>query len=493
MKNKIALKLTSYFAIALIVFAFIISGIFVMLFRANTVELNKIELEQRAVKISETLSSFINGNTSNGQGQGGMPGMGGMGGMSGMGGYGAYIRFLNDIAMSDVWIVDEKLNIITKAQGLRSEYTFSKLPVDAEKIVKGVFEGKTSFSESFSTLLDTPTLTVGTPLKSGDGKIIGVVLLHSPINGVNLAISNGIMILVLSIGLSLIVVILLSIGFSITFTKPLNKMNHIALKLAEGDYTAKTDIIQNDEIGELASNMDILSSRLDFSSKQSEKLEQLRRDFVANISHELRTPITVIRGSLEALCDGVITEPSKVNEYHRQMLGESKGLQRLVGDLLDLSRLQNMDFNIEMSDVNLCEVVQDVIRSAKNIADLKDIELIVENSTHNCCIKGDYGRLRQMFMTILDNAIKFSPIKGHIYITLSQKDNLCISVRDEGIGIKKEDLPYIFERFYKTKSIENTNGTGLGLAIAKEIALRHHAEIKALINKDKGSEFTIRF
>lgn len=493
MKNKIALKLTSYFAIALIVFAVIISGIFVMLFRANTVELNKIELEKRAVKISETLSSFINGNTANGQGQGGMPGMGGMGGMSGMGGYGAYIRFLNDIAMSDVWIVDEKLNIITKAQGLHSEYTFSELPVDAEKIVKEVFEGKTSFSESFSTLLDTPTLTVGTPLKSEDRKIIGVVLLHSPINGVNLAISNGIMILVLSIGLSLIVVILLSIGFSITFTKPLNKMNNIALKLAEGDYTAKTDIMQNDEIGELASNLDILSSRLDFSSKQSEKLEQLRRDFVANISHELRTPITVIRGSLEALCDGVITEPSQVNEYHRQMLSESKGLQRLVGDLLDLSRLQNMDFNIEMSDVNLCDVVRDVIRSAKNIADLKDIELIVENSTNNCSIKGDYGRLRQMFMTILDNAIKFSPVKGHIYITLSQKDNLYVSVRDEGIGIKKEDLPYIFDRFYKTKSIENTNGTGLGLAIAKEIALRHHAEIKALINKDKGSEFIIRF
>jgi signal transduction histidine kinase len=98
-----------------------------------------------------------------------------------------------------------------------------------------------------------------------------------------------------------------------------------------------------------------------------------------------------------------------------------------------------------------------------------------------------------MFMTILDNAIKFSPAKGHIYITLSQKDNLCVSVRDEGMGIKKEDLPYIFDRFYKTKSTENTNGTGLGLAIAKEIALRHHAEIKALINKDKGSEFIIRF
>ena len=484
MRNRIALKLTSYFAIALIVFAVIISGIFVMLFRANTIELHKIELEQRAVKISETLSSFMNGNAANFQGQGGM---------SGMGGYGAYIRFLNDIAMSDVWIVDENLNIITKAQGLHSEYTFSKLPIDAEKIVKGVFEGKTSFSKSFSTLLNTPTLTVGTPLKSSDGEIIGVVLLHAPVNGINLAISKGIMILVLSIGLSLMVVILLSMGLSITFTKPLNRMNNIALKLADGDYTEKTDITQNDEIGELASSLDILSSRLDLSSKQSEKLEQLRRDFVANISHELRTPITVIRGSLEALCDGVVIEPSQVNEYHKQMLEESKSLQRLVGDLLDLSRLQNMDFNIEMANVNLCDVVSDVIRSAKNIADSKNIELIVENKATNCTVIGDYGRLRQMFMIIFDNAIKFSPIKGHIYITLSQKDSLYVSIKDEGIGISKEDLPYIFDRFYKTKSIENTSGTGLGLAIAKQIVLRHHAEISAIINQDKGSEFIIKF
>ena len=487
MKNKIALKLTSYFAMALIVFAVIISGIFVMLFRANTVELHKIQLEQRAVKISQTLSSFMNGNTAN------VPGQGGMSGMGGMGGYGAYIRFLNDIAMSDVWIVDEELNIVTKAQGLHSEYTFSKLPVDAEKIVKGVFEGKTSFSKSFSTLLDTPTLTVGTPLKSRDGKIIGVVLLHSPVNGINLAISKGIMILVLSIGLSLIAVSLLSIGFSITFTKPLNKINNIAIKLAEGDYTAKTDIMQNDEIGELAGNLDILSSRLDFSAKQSEKLEQLRRDFVANISHELRTPITVIRGSLEALCDGVVTEPSQVNEYHKQMLDESRGLQRLVGDLLDLSCLQNMDFNIEMAEVNLCDVVGDVIRSAKNIADSKKIKLIVENSANNCSVIGDYGRLRQMFMTILDNAIKFSPTEGTVYITLSRKESLYVSIRDEGIGIKKEDLPHIFERFYKTKSIENISGTGLGLAIAKQIAFRHNAELSAIINKEKGSEFVIKF
>ncbi|MPN49112.1 Signal transduction histidine-protein kinase BaeS [bioreactor metagenome] len=131
---------------------------------------------------------------------------------------------------------------------------------------------------------------------------------------------------------------MLSIAFSFGFTKPLNRMKQTALLLAKGDYTAKTDIHQKDEIGELALNLDVLSDRLDAETRESEKLHQLRRDFVANISHELRTPVTVLRGSLEALCEEVVSDPEQVKNYHRQMLKESIYLQRLVNDLLDLSR-----------------------------------------------------------------------------------------------------------------------------------------------------------
>ena len=120
MKNKIVVKLATYFAAALIVFAVIISGIFLLLFRSSTIELHKSELEQRAVKISETLSAYLSGNSSGGPGQ--------------AGGYGAYIKYLSDIAMSDVWVVDEDLNILTKMQGTHAEYTFSELPENAGDI-----------------------------------------------------------------------------------------------------------------------------------------------------------------------------------------------------------------------------------------------------------------------------------------------------------------------------------------------------------------------
>jgi signal transduction histidine kinase len=477
MRNKIAFKLSVYFAIALLSFAVVISGMFVLLFRNNTIELHKADLEQRAVKISETLATIMGGTVVKGQ----------------RSGYGAYIKFLNDIAMADVWIVDEDLNIITNGLGLHSEYEFTELPANAESIVNEVFTGKTAFSESFSTLLDTPTLTVGTPIKSSDGKIIGVVLIHSPVNGINSAVSKGMVVLVLSMGVSLILAILIAIGFSLVFTKPLKKMNDMAMKLADNDYSARTDIKQTDEIGTLAHNLDILAKRLLLSSEESVRLEQMRRDFVANVSHELRTPITVIRGSLEALNDGVVTEESKVKEYYGQMLNESKGLQRLVTDLLDLSRLQNMDFHIETAQVYICDAVSDVIRSAKSIGEPKNIEFIIEKTTENCTVTGDYDRLRQMLMTILDNAVKFSPQNGKITIKLSYNNGLNISIKDQGAGIEEEDLPYIFDRFYKTKSIENTNGTGLGLAIANQIAIRHDAQIQVLSTKGEGSEFIIKF
>lgn len=474
MKNKIAFKLTIYFAAALLLFSFIIGSVFMTLFKNHTIELHKTELQKRAVTISETLSEFASDS-------------GMMGGRQG--GYGAYLRFLDDIAMSDVWIVDENLELITVGQMAHQQYNYSDLPSDAESVVKEVFQGETTFSEGFSDILNTPTLTVGTPIKSG-GKVIGALLLHSPVDGINEAVKNGFGILAISISAALLLSVLLSALLAVAFTKPLKNMKVSALRLANGDYTVKTCVHQKDEIGELAETIDILSEQLDQASRESERLLQLRRDFVANISHELRTPVTVIRGSLEALCEGVVTEPEQVKNYHCQMLNESIFLQRLVNDLLDLSRLQNTDFKIEMQELNLCDVINDAVRSVHNLAQSKNIKIELEQDTPVCAIKGDFGRLRQMFLIILDNAIKFSPENSAVTVSLKNK---IISIKDNGIGIANEDLPYIFDRFYKVKSEENKNGTGLGLAIAKQIADRHNIKVFVNSTQCKGTEFRFQF
>jgi signal transduction histidine kinase len=252
-------------------------------------------------------------------------------------------------------------------------------------------------------------------------------------------------------------------------------MKEIAMRLADKDYKARCNINQDDEIGELARTLDVLSERLQLADEESQKLEKLRREFIANISHELRTPVTVIRGSLEALRDGVITEPEEVQEYHEQMLSESVFLQRLINDLLDLSRLQNMDFPIEKEPLNLCDVVQDAVRSSRRLGLEKDIDIDLSSDTDLYVLNGDYGRLRQMLLVFLHNSIKFSDEGGKVEVAL-EKDKLFI--KDYGCGIKADDIPHAFDRFYKARNEKNKSGSGLGLAIAKQIALRHNMSLE---------------
>jgi signal transduction histidine kinase len=323
-----------------------------------------------------------------------------------------------------------------------------------------------------------------------DDKVIGALLLHSPIKGIDDAVTQGFGILAISVFIALAMSTVLSVILAISFTNPLRRMKNSAVQLAGGDYSVKTGVDAKDEIGELASTIDILSDRLAAASRESEKLDQLRRDFVANISHELRTPVTVIRGSLEALNDEVITDPVQIKDYYLQMLNESVFLQRLVDDLLDLSRLQNVDFKIEMKELSLCEVLSDVVRSARNAASRKDIEIQYDQSSSLCKIVGDYGRIRQMITIIIDNAVKFSPESSAVSVVLKDRT---VTIRDHGIGIPQEDLPHIFERFYKSKSELNKSGTGLGLPIAKQIAERHNIQISVISSPSEGTEFQLHF
>nr|WP_312579666.1 ATP-binding protein [Sedimentibacter sp.] len=485
MKNKIAVKLTVYFSAALLIFSFIIGAVFIGLFKNNAINIHKGELESRALTIAETISELAEDSDLNfgGMQRKRMMGMGGM--MYIQGSLGVYLRNLDDIAMDDAWIVDENMNLLTTGTMAHMHYAYSDLPEDADVVVKDVFEGNTTFSQGFSDLLDTPTITVGTPIKSGN-EIIGALLIHSPVKGIDRAVSNGYKILFISIIVALILSFMLSVLLAITFTKPLKKMKNAAVLLSEGDYNVKTDVNQNDEIGELADTIDILSQRLDKASHESERMQKQRQDFITNISHELRTPVTVIRGSLEAICDGIIKDPIQLKDYHRQMLNESKSLERLVNDLLELSRLQNADFKIEMQEINLCDVLKDAARSAMNIAKHKNIDIEYNQDSNVFSINGDYGRLRQMFLIVIDNAIKFSTDNSKIYISLKE----CrVIIRDEGIGISDEDLPYIFDRYYRLKSDENKSGTGLGLTIANQIALKHNISITVISKQKTGTSF----
>lgn len=438
-KNKIAIKLSIYFAIALLVFSLIIGSIFLFLLKNHTVDLHKSQLSERAESIAATLSGYMNRNY-------------GMG--HGMMGYGAYFQFIGDIAGTDVWVVDKDLNLITSGMGHGMMgggyiYNYSDLPENADNLIKDVFTGQTVLSEDFSGLFLESTLTVGAPIKNGADSVIGAVLLHSPVKGINEAIGSGARLLAISLGIALVVAFLLSLLLSKSFTDPI----------------------------------------ITKEAQDALRLEKTRREFVANISHELKTPITVIRGSLEALIEKVVTDPVQVEDYQKQMLNEATFLQRLVGDLLDLSKLQNTDFVFEKQVVSMNDILEDVIRSVTLSARKKGISVNIARDGSSCIIYGDYGRIRQMLMIVLDNAVKFSKENGKIDIML--KENV-FSVCDYGIGIPEEDLPFIFDRFHKSRSEQNKQGTGLGLAIAKQIAQRHSIELSVRSIEGVKTEFIFK-
>ena len=476
MKRKIAIRLLAYFAGALVLFALVSSLLFRSLFTRTVTDAKRTEMLHRAAALSGMLSDALQESRPGGMRSGG-PGSN----------YTAFVRLLSQ-SDPNMWVLDEHLAFLSSGRMMGRTLEYGTLPPDAERLVKAVFDGHTSISQGFSELAGVPTFTVGAPIYQG-GQVVGALLLNDAVSGVDAAIADGQRMLLFSAGAALLLSLVLAARLSLTFTRPIARMQHTAGHLAQGDYTAKTQIARQDEIGQLARSIDTLSDRLLLAQQDSQRQEQLRKDFFANVSHELRTPVTVLRAMLEGMRDGVIPSDQGSKEEHiRHMLAETQGLQRLVDDLMELARLQNPDFPIERAQLSMLDVVRDALRSAERLAQPADIQVERHLKDDPCPMAGDYARLRQMLLIVLDNAIKFSPAGGTVRVTL---DRHTITVADQGPGIPAQDLAYIFDRFHKSAAGMAQKGSGLGLAIAKGIADRHGMQIT--VDSSPGAGTTVRF
>ncbi|WP_345243507.1 two-component system histidine kinase PnpS [Pontibacillus salipaludis] len=222
-------------------------------------------------------------------------------------------------------------------------------------------------------------------------------------------------------------------------------------------------------------------------------LEQMRKDFVANVSHELKTPITSIRGFSETLLDGAMSDEGLREQFITIILNESERLQSLIHDLLELSKLEKEEFTLNIEHISVPSLVKDIIPIVEQQANQKGIELEQTIDTEGY-IDGDSARLKQVVINLVTNAINYTPNGGTIKLDLKdQKDFFMISVTDSGIGIPKEDVPRIFERFYRVDKARsrNSGGTGLGLAIVKHIVEAHDGNIEVESEYQKGTAFHI--
>ena len=220
-----------------------------------------------------------------------------------------------------------------------------------------------------------------------------------------------------------------------------------------------------------------------------ENLETMRRDYVANVSHELRSPLTSIRGLIEPLMDSIVTDEEDIKRYYKIIYNESLRLTRLVDDIMELSRLQTNVAVIDKSYVDLSSIIEMVYERYKLGG--YDINLIYKPVTLPK-VYTNYDRIEQILVILLDNAYKFTPKGGQIEIlTEVRTKDVLITVKDTGVGITEEDLPFIFDRFYKSDKSRSEKGSGLGLAIAKEILNLMGEKVK--VNSDYGLGSTFEF
>ncbi|WP_318508063.1 two-component system histidine kinase PnpS [Bacillus sp. T3] len=224
------------------------------------------------------------------------------------------------------------------------------------------------------------------------------------------------------------------------------------------------------------------------------KLEQTRKDFVANVSHELKTPITSIKGFTETLLDGAKDDPESLEAFLNIILMESDRLQTLIQDLLELSRIEQHRFKLDIKEINLISILNEVITMLNKKATEKGIAITFETQHESLMLEGDLFRLKQVFINVINNAIMYTPKNGKITILMEEKESkVQVKVVDTGIGIEKHEIPRIFERFYRVDKARsrNSGGTGLGLAIVKHLIEAHKGTISVKSEVGKGTTFTI--
>lgn len=474
--KSISFRVFASITAALLVFALLLGFIFMRLYRTTTQSYSSKQLISIGQSVSENLSNYLlDDNYEEMVG---------------------YLEMFRDMEDTEIWIV---ANPYAKDAIDSSVVTVSADNLDMQdeyrKIIDQACRGKSTLDTFYSDPHQATVMAFGSSLLNAENEICGAFLLVSSMSQMDELLDTGRRLIVFCAALGLIVSAGLALTLTGRITRPISRVRQVAQEMTEGNYTCKTGIEGTDEIADMARSVDMLSDKLLENETERENMEQMRRDFFANVSHELRTPITVVRAYTESLVDQVVPE-DKIPQYYDRILSECKSMQRLVGDLLTLSKMQNPNFKIEKEPVNLIHVIDEVVKGAAALSEEKHIKIVMNRDRDTYMMMGDYERLRQMFMVIFDNAVKFSYEDSSIYVTMTtdaSKKSISVSIRDEGVGISEEERPYIFEKFYKSKLRQNAKGTGLGLAIAKYVALKHDGSIDVRSNQGEGTEFIFTF
>lgn len=429
-----------------------------------------------------------------------------------------YIVAVDRLVGARIWLFDDKYELMVASlvnnddltnNALVKSYNYQEGTKLLGKDIKGgnlsskvrsilgdIYSGKSVKSQIFHPYYKEQVMLVGVPYgKSGGAK--GAILLAEPLSGFD-SFLRDIYIYTSIVGIFALILSLFMVRrLSKTIIKPLLSMKDSAAAIAAGDYTRKVEVHGEDEVATLGKALNALGNDMSAFVDKTERTEKIRRDFVANVSHELRTPITIIRGYNDAITDGTITDPEMIQRYRALINEETVRLERMIRELLNISRFQDSDeLTTGIEPLPLAEIIRNVTEKLMVKSVKRHITLLI-HADDNIAVMGNGDQLVQLVMILGDNALKYSPDNGTVTFTAIKKEDgsVLLTVADQGSGIPEEDLPFIWERFYKVDKshCRDIPGTGLGLAIAKEIIRVHGAKAQVFSAPNKGTRFEITF
>lgn len=363
---------------------------------------------------------------------------------------------------ADITIINMEKNIFAATDNTETvpDYVINGV-LSGDTVNKFVKNSKPTFSRNI----------IGIPINY-QNQIVGGIFFFFPPNIMKSTINEFSHMIFISLIIAIIMALFLIYFSSRSVSKPLKEINDAVLEIASGKFDKRVSVSATDEIAQLASSFNYMADSL-------EHLEEMRAGFISDISHELRTPMTSISGFVSGILDGTIPK-ERQNEYLELVLEESTRLVRLTNEMFEMTKMSSHGYKLSIKKFDLAEITRLCIIGAEKEIDAKRLDLSVDFEKENIYVLAEPDSIKRVIINLLDNAIKYSFENSRIDIKVfSQVEHIVFEISNIGTGIDDADLPYIFDRFYKSdksRSREN-GGAGLGLSFVKNILNLHSQQI----------------
>ncbi len=385
------------------------------------------------------------------------------------------LTILSPSLQSEIWVVNRSGTVTVDSEnGSRKG-----LSVDFDPTALG---NRNYGIGNFYGTFPYDVLSVSAPI-AGNYTIYGYVLIHMPISQLQASRDRILDMVYLTYGIIFILSLIILLIFTLTVYFPLKKITAGANEYAAGNLEYRIQLASHDEMGYLAETLNYMSDKLN-------QMEEYQKTFIANVSHDFRSPLTSIKGFLEAILDGTIP-PEMQEKYLNRVITETERLNKLTQGMLTLNSLDSKGLLFRTNfDIN--RVIKDTAASFEVVCSQRNLSFELTFGDNIQMVYGELGKIQQVLYNLIDNAIKFSQNGATIYIQAAPKhEKIFVSVKDTGIGIPKDSIKKIWERFYKTDISrgKDKKGTGLGLSIVKEIIQAHGENIDVISTEGVGTEF----